>query len=679
MKRVRVLGLALLALCACGGGGGGGSSSPPVPPATPTPAPITQASISVPTSTSSAATETYAITGYFDTVVFPTSSVATTLSTTFSLSQPTGTPTIQALHRRPQTIGSSSIVPIAFLCMTPAVTTTLTSYPATTAFAVPNGSATANAYVAAYDPAHAANGWTTVAGPATVTGQQLSFSQTSPGLTLTAGQAFCLLYFTTASALPTPTPTPSPKPVTAVQTTIVTSSTGPTTTTYALTGVNATVTIPSTDTPAMISTTFTLAQPSGMPALQSVRRGRSSIGVAPSATVGYYCMQPAASATLSAFPTFSVTTAGGAAGVGYVALFNPVAPTAGWIMLDGPASPSTPAGGGASLAFTGAAQGPTVQIGVNYCYAIFTVPAPIATPAPSPVATTAAGVPAWTATQHTGYVAYDYGSSIAIYAPGQSTPSATLPYNGWQLYFDSAANLVVATSNSVLRFAPGATTPTTTYPAQGGFSLAIDGLGDIAVGGYNMGPTVAVYPGGVASAIYRVPGQPSFSGLALSPTGELAVPTSTGDLMTFPRGSTTSNRTIPLHIGTFNEITVAYDGNGNLATTTDLYSDALAIYPPGATTPSVTIPYAYYVIGMVFDAANNLLVEGGGRLTVYAHGSSNVLGRIQDTPGYSAGVGNYVAVDPVGNIATTSGYYKNDGRVFPYPFANGEEGITISP
>ena len=73
------------------------------------------------------------------------------------------------------------------------------------------------------------------------------------------------------------------------------------------------------------------------------------------------------------------------------------------------------------------------------------------------------------------------------------------------------------------RVITGASSPTATLPAQSGFSLAVSIFGDVAVGGYNFGSTIAVYPAGVAANVYHLPGLPAFQGLAFSPSGELAV------------------------------------------------------------------------------------------------------------------------------------------------------------
>jgi subtilisin family serine protease len=213
---------------ACGGGGGGGAVAPgavatavPTAAATatpaPTPTPITTESVSVPASTVASQTATYAVTNYSGTATIPAASVATTLATTFSISQPSSTPTIQNVRRRPQNIGASPIGALAFVCITPAATVSFGAYPAFTLTVPAAVAAGINfAYVALYDPTNPSLGWTTIEGPANPSNSTIIFSGASPGQTFQGGQTYCFLIFTLASALPTPTPAPTatstPKP-----------------------------------------------------------------------------------------------------------------------------------------------------------------------------------------------------------------------------------------------------------------------------------------------------------------------------------------------------------------------------------------------------------------------------------------------------------------------------------
>jgi subtilisin family serine protease len=212
-----LLTAASIVLTSCGGGGGGGSTLPASTPAatataTPTPAPVTSQSQAVSLSTTSSEAAAYSISGYSSIATIPAGNIATTLSTTFSSAQPAGTPTIQNLRRRPQNIGASPIGSLAYLCITPAATVSLAAFPSFT-LTIPSIINGGFAYVAFYDPTTKSAGWNTIEGPASGTGLTLGFSGSAPGPALQAGQTYCFLFFTLASALPTPTPAPTPTPI----------------------------------------------------------------------------------------------------------------------------------------------------------------------------------------------------------------------------------------------------------------------------------------------------------------------------------------------------------------------------------------------------------------------------------------------------------------------------------
>lgn len=290
-----------------------------------------------------------------------------------------------------------------------------------------------------------------------------------------------------------------------------------------------------------------------------------------------------------------------------------------------------------------------------------------ATPTPSPVPS-----PTASPTPSSSIMAIGYGGNppqqITFYRVGQSAPLRTITYNGccaWQLAFDPQGDLIMSTTTDVEYYAPNATTPFKILP-HGGFSMALSAQGDIAVGGYNMGSTVAVYPGGVASAGYQIPGQPAFQSLAFSPSGELAVPQADGTVKTFPARSTVANRTIPVHSiapSGVNTADLAYDRNGNLALA--VYPEnAIAFYPPGATAPSYTIPLPSGVDSFTFDASNNLVVGNTSSLRVLAAGTSTPIRTVNNVDAYR------VAADPFGNFpfagwSGTSGTVLANGSVVP--------------
>jgi hypothetical protein len=301
---------------------------------------------------------------------------------------------------------------------------------------------------------------------------------------------------------------------------------------------------------------------------------------------------------------------------------------------------------------------------------------------------TSAGIPAWTSTQHTNYVAFSYGENppqyIAIFAPGQGTASATITFNGCCIYaiaFDSQANLLVSTaSGGIFFYPPGSTTSTKSLPAQGGFSLALSQLGDIAIGGYNSGPSVAIYPNESSSAMYDVSGQPAFGGLAFSPSGELAVPMANGTVETFSHGSATANRTLPVDLiggGGVNLAVVAYDGLGNLALSSPLLT-TVSIYAPGATSPSYTVSGFNTVQSLVFDATNRLIVGDGASIKIFAAGSSTLVKTISTSEAVA------LAVDSSGDIAQagyglSSHVYQANGNVVTFNGLTGAQGVAISP
>ena len=339
-------------------------------------------------------------------------------------------------------------------------------------------------------------------------------------------------------------------------------------------------------------------------------------------------------------------------------------------------------GGGGGNATSG---GPVPGVGAG---AVQATPSPVPTATPSPVPTIAppAGIPAWNAAQHKNYVAIAYGGNppehISVYAPGQSVASATLTYNGccfWQIAFDAQGNLIAATTNDgIFIYAPGVDAPPKTLPAQGGFSLAVSPQGDFAIGGYNMGPTVAVYPGGSASGMYRVPGQPAFQGLAFSPTGELAVPNANGTVQTYARGSTTPNRTLPVNLNSNgNTAVLAYDGAGNLAVGS-FTQTSLGVYAPGATTPAYTIGGFVEVQSMGFDGANRLVVGETADVKIFAAGSATLVRTITNT------IPVAMAVDPDGDIAlagwtSPSKVFQANGNVVTMNGLFQANGVAISP
>ena len=210
------------AFAACGGGGGGGTVPGGGGGGLPTPTPAStlppSSSGSVTTSTTQSQTGSFGpVTGgYSGTITVPPANVVTTISATFTTTQPSGPPALASLRRRPQNIGASPITPIAYLTVSAPATVTFPQAPSFTIvfpFAV-TAAVGSTSYVAVYDPTKPANGWTTIEGPATASGSTLTFNGTFNGaiapLTLSAGVTYTFVLFTLQSALPTPTPTITP-------------------------------------------------------------------------------------------------------------------------------------------------------------------------------------------------------------------------------------------------------------------------------------------------------------------------------------------------------------------------------------------------------------------------------------------------------------------------------------
>jgi len=358
----------------------------------------------------------------------------------------------------------------------------------------------------------------------------------------------------------------------------------------------------------------------------------AAIASSPPGTSGaFLCVTASSTVTLSGYPTFAfaVPTWYNAANDAamYLSLANPIAGNT-WTTIGKAAARNY-----SQFSLTGPSGGPTLIGGQTYCFALSGLTTPL--PLPSAIVVTAAGVPAWNATQHTGYVAISYNGNlpqyIGIYAPGQSTASTIMTVNGCcveQLQFDSNGNLLVATTQSgILKAPPGATDLSSFLPSQSGFSLGINAADTLAVGGYNMGVNVAVYPAESAAAKYSVPGQPAFSSLAVSPSSEVAVPQSNGSVMTYPRGSTTANRTLNfaglLAPSGINSAVVAYDANNNLAVSGFMIG-TVSVFAPGATTASYSIPGLLEAQALNFDGRGRLIIGTNTSIVITVNGQTKI-------------------------------------------------------
>ena len=477
---------------------------------------------------------------------------------------------------------------------------------------------------------------------------------------------------------PKPTSTPTPLPL--LQTVnVLVSTTQAANGIYVTQPYAGTVSFPTTTdgsatlTTVVASTLAAAIAPSG-----------AAMTSSPPATSGaFLCATASSTITLSGYPNFTFVvptwyTAANDAAM-YVALANPIAGNS-WTKIGSAATLS-----GAQLSLAGPSGGPTLVGGQTYCFALYGLTTPL--PLPVPVVLTAAGVPAWNAIQHTGYVAISYNGNppqyIGIYAPGQSTASTVMTVNGCcveQLQFDSNGNLLVATTQSgVSKASPGATFLSSFLPSQSGFSLGINAANTLAVGGYNMGPNVAVYPAESATANYSVPGQPAFSSLAVSPSSEVAVPQSNGSVMTYPRGSTTANRTLNfaglLAPSGINSAVVAYDANNNLAVSGFMIG-TVWVFAPGATTASYSIPGLREAQALNFDGRGRLIIGTNTSIVITVNGQTKIT-----LPNVSPVYMN-VGVDGSFGYAgynSASQVFQADGRITTINTPYQSLGIAISP
>ncbi len=223
MRARSLLAAFLVAAAAAVAGCSGGSSTPPplnTGTATPTPVPTatppaTSASGTLTTSTSASTSLTLGpigSNGNTGTVRAGASNPATALNVTFSLTQPANVPTPSAFRRMPQSIGGANLSFIAWFQVTANPGTTLPSWPG---FSFTFGASQtlpdpAHSYVAEFDPSNAAAGWTTIEGPASAAGTVFTWTAPAIPVTLTAGNTYTFVLFSTSSTLATPTPTPAP-------------------------------------------------------------------------------------------------------------------------------------------------------------------------------------------------------------------------------------------------------------------------------------------------------------------------------------------------------------------------------------------------------------------------------------------------------------------------------------
>jgi len=218
--------------------------------------------------------------------------------------------------------------------------------------------------------------------------------------------------------------------------------------------------------------------------------------------------------------------------------------------------------------------------------------------------------PPWNAANHARYLAVLFGrehTTVAIFAPGQTVSSATIPIDGaTTVAFDGSGTLFVGTGHEgVAIFAPGATSPTRRLAAANGTALAVDPAGDVATGAADGDSNVHVYPGGSEHGEYVLPAHVGAGGIAFAPTGELAVADTEAPLVKiYGPGATTATRTVAVAPRTR---LVAYDAAGHLVVgNPDLHAVTAFAVSTGVKSVEVKGP----VLSAMALAPDNLLLYG---------------------------------------------------------------------
>ena len=150
--------------------------------------------------------------GYSGSVVLPAASSGSGAATLiFANTNPTGGAAVSASARLPKAIGGS-LNPLVYITITTAATVTFANWPSFT-FILPAGISLAagSSLYLAYNPGDSAGNWSTLAGPASIVNNTVTFVP-SGAVTFTAGTTYAFSLFATGQVLVAPTPSPSPSP-----------------------------------------------------------------------------------------------------------------------------------------------------------------------------------------------------------------------------------------------------------------------------------------------------------------------------------------------------------------------------------------------------------------------------------------------------------------------------------
>jgi hypothetical protein len=129
-----------------------------------------------------------------------------------------------------------------------------------------------------------------------------------------------------------------------------------------------------------VNATLSSTPPSGVPAVQSLRRSPKAIGVALS-TFGFFTFVPSATLQFASTPSFTLSFATVILPTGanyYVGIYDA---SAGWTTLLGPATSN-----GTSVTFPALARAMTFTAGGTYTFVVFGTSGALSTPSPAPTA-----------------------------------------------------------------------------------------------------------------------------------------------------------------------------------------------------------------------------------------------------------------------------------------------------
>jgi autotransporter-associated beta strand protein len=180
------------------------------------------------------------------------------------------------------------------------------------------------------------------------------------------------------------------------------------------------------------------------------------------------------------------------------------------------------------------------------------------------------------------------------------------------MIMDASGNLFVAnyanaTGTTISEFAPGATTPTATLTGVNvPIAMAFDASGNLYVSNFG-GTTVSKFAPGATTASATLTGLSAPRGLAFDASGNLFV-ANANTVSEFTPGATTASASLS---GLNRPVNLAFDGGGNLYVLNDpspSYTGTVSKFAPGATTPSATLTGLGDTFNMLFDASGNLYV-----------------------------------------------------------------------